>query len=71
MLTKQQEMQNYTLDNIPTSELYEKSYMHRDIVDGVYSSLETDFVITTSLDGHLKFWKKNYVGIEFGGRNII
>ena len=50
---------------MPTAELYEKSYMHRDIVDGVYSSYETDFIITTSLDGHLKFWKKNYVGIEF------
>ena len=45
--------------------MYEKSYMHRDIVDGVYASIETDFIITTSLDGHLKFWKKNYIGIEF------
>ena len=39
--------------------------MHRDIVDGVVGALETDFVITTSLDGHLKFWKKNYIGVEF------
>ena len=31
-----------------------------------HSSLRrTNFLITTSLDGHLKFWKKQEVGIEF------
>jgi peptidylprolyl isomerase domain and WD repeat-containing protein 1 len=25
----------------------------------------TDFIITTSIDGHLKLWKKQEVGIEF------
>lgn len=25
----------------------------------------TDFIITTSVDGHLKLWKKQDVGIEF------
>lgn len=25
----------------------------------------TDFVITGSVDGHLKFWKKQETGIEF------
>jgi WD40 repeat protein len=25
----------------------------------------TDFLITTSIDGHLKFWKKQDTGIEF------
>lgn len=25
----------------------------------------TDFVVTTSMDGHLKFWKKQESGIEF------
>jgi peptidylprolyl isomerase domain and WD repeat-containing protein 1 len=25
----------------------------------------TDFVITTSVDGHLKLWKKQETGIEF------
>lgn len=39
--------------------------MHRDIVDQINSSLETDFIITTSLEGNIKFWKKNYIGIEF------
>ena len=27
--------------------------------------LRTEFIITTSVDGHLKFWKKQEVGIEF------
>jgi peptidylprolyl isomerase domain and WD repeat-containing protein 1 len=25
----------------------------------------TDFIVTTSVDGHLKLWKKQDVGIEF------
>jgi peptidylprolyl isomerase domain and WD repeat-containing protein 1 len=28
-------------------------------------SSRTDFLITTSIDGHLKFWKKQEEGIEF------
>jgi peptidylprolyl isomerase domain and WD repeat-containing protein 1 len=59
------EKKNFVLENLPSAELYEKSYMHRDVVDGIVSALETDFVMTTSLDGNLKFWKKNYAGIEF------
>lgn len=30
-----------------------------------YACCRTDFVITTSVDGHLKLWKKQEVGIEF------
>jgi peptidylprolyl isomerase domain and WD repeat-containing protein 1 len=55
----------YNLENIPMASFYEKSYMHKDIVDSVISAIDTDFIITTSLDGVLKFWKKNYLGIEF------
>jgi WD domain, G-beta repeat len=29
------------------------------------NSFSTDFVITTSVDGHLKLWKKQETGIEF------
>lgn len=29
------------------------------------TSLPTEFVITGSIDGHLKFWKKQYQGIDF------
>eukprot|EP00879_Flechtneria_rotunda_P025969 GHRR01027634.1.p1 GENE.GHRR01027634.1~~GHRR01027634.1.p1 ORF type:complete len:171 (+),score=45.70 GHRR01027634.1:718-1230(+) len=44
--------------------MYEKSYMHRDTVTHVLTT-PTDFIITGSADGHLKFWKKQEVGIEF------
>ena len=27
--------------------------------------LSTDFIITASIDGHIKFWKKQELGIEF------
>ena len=53
------------LDNLPSSPLYERSLMHRDIVNGVYMAPITDFLITTSIDGHVKFWKKTSKGIEF------
>ncbi|CAI5487257.1 unnamed protein product, partial [Closterium sp. Naga37s-1] len=43
---------------------YEKSYMHRDWVTLVAVS-DADFFITGSRDGHLKFWKKKAVGVEF------
>ncbi|ESN92551.1 hypothetical protein HELRODRAFT_107948 [Helobdella robusta] len=53
------------IENLPSAESYEKSYMHRDVVNYV-AVTKTDFVITTSCDGHLKLWKKNDGdGIEF------
>ncbi|WOL18547.1 peptidyl-prolyl cis-trans isomerase CYP71 isoform X1 [Canna indica] len=52
------------LDTLPCAQMYEKSYMHRDVVTHVASSV-ADFFITGSADGHLKFWKKKPVGIEF------
>jgi peptidylprolyl isomerase domain and WD repeat-containing protein 1 len=39
--------------------------MHRDLIDNIISATETDFILTTSLEGNVKFWKKQYVGIEF------
>ncbi|CAI5981363.1 unnamed protein product [Closterium sp. NIES-65] len=52
------------LDALPSAEMYEKSYMHRDWVTHVAVS-DADFFITGSRDGHLKFWKKKAVGVEF------
>ncbi|KAH9606444.1 hypothetical protein KSS87_002842 [Heliosperma pusillum] len=52
------------LDALPSANMYEKSYMHRDIVTHVAVSV-ADFFITGSCDGHLKFWKKKPIGIEF------
>ncbi|KJH47928.1 peptidyl-prolyl cis-trans isomerase, cyclophilin-type [Dictyocaulus viviparus] len=53
------------LRSIPSATQYEKSFMHRDVITHVIAT-ETDFIITASSDGHLKFWKKKYAeGVEF------
>lgn len=39
--------------------------MHRDVLNFVTVTKGTDFVVTTSVDGHLKLWKKQEIGIEF------
>ncbi|KAF7284968.1 peptidylprolyl isomerase domain and WD repeat-containing protein 1 [Rhynchophorus ferrugineus] len=52
------------LDNLPCAESYEKSYMHRDTITHCVVT-PTDFIITASCDGHIKFWKKVELGIEF------
>ena len=59
------EFEELYLANLPSAELYEKSYMHRDIVTHILVSKPTEFVITGSLDGHVKFWKKMDKSIEF------
>ncbi|WFD01568.1 peptidylprolyl isomerase [Malassezia obtusa] len=53
------------LDQLPCAERYAKSLMHRDTVNFVSVTRHTAFVITTSVDGHVKFWKKQAHGIEF------
>ena len=53
------------LDSLPSAQMYEKSYMHRDFVTFVAVTPGTDFFITASHDGHLKFWKKRFEGVEF------
>ncbi len=45
--------------------MYEKSYMHREVVTHVCMTPGTDFLVTASRDGHVKFWKKMPEGIEF------
>ena len=57
--------ENVYLENLPNAESYERSYMHRDVVSWCLSSGPTGFVVTGSVDGHVKFWKKQLVGIEF------
>lgn len=39
--------------------------MHRSPINFVSVTPHTDFLITTSVDGHVKFWKKQELGIEF------
>jgi len=41
---------------LPSSDYYERSYMHRDVVTHLVVTA-TDFLITGSQDGHIKFWK--------------
>lgn len=53
------------LDNLPSSSMYERSFMHRDIVTHIAVSKQTEFIITASHDGHVKFWKKLPMNIEF------
>ena len=57
------------LDLLPCAVMYERSYMHRDDVTHVAVVPSSGFLITGSLDGHIKFWKKqqgyvNLVGID-------
>ncbi|PAV86314.1 hypothetical protein WR25_14639 isoform B [Diploscapter pachys] len=53
------------LRSVPSASQYEKSFMHRDTISHVLAT-QTDFIVTASIDGHLKFWKKKHgEGIEF------
>lgn len=65
LVFEEHEKKQFHIENLPMASFYEKSYMHKDILDSVICSTETDFIFSTSLDGNLKFWKKNYLGIEF------
>jgi peptidylprolyl isomerase domain and WD repeat-containing protein 1 len=53
------------LDHLPCAAMYEKSYMHRKTVTHVVTTNSSEFILTGSEDGHLKFWKKLPKGIEF------
>ncbi|XP_017774692.1 PREDICTED: peptidylprolyl isomerase domain and WD repeat-containing protein 1 [Nicrophorus vespilloides] len=56
--------ENLYLENLPNAESYEKSYMHRDTITHCLVTW-TDFIVTASCDGHIKFWKKVENNIEF------
>jgi peptidylprolyl isomerase domain and WD repeat-containing protein 1 len=58
------EFEKVYLDSLPTANMYERSYMHRDVVSHVRVT-KTEFIITASIDGHVKFWKKQEEGVEF------
>ena len=49
---------------LPASPRYSKSLMHKDQLSFVTVTPSSDFLITSSLDGVVKFWKKAAVGIE-------
>eukprot|EP01038_Epipyxis_sp_PR26KG_P013453 gene13453-18043_t len=58
-------LESLYLDRLPLAEHYEVSYMHRDIVSHIVVAKDSEFIITGSVDGHVKFWKKMLESIEF------
>ncbi|EON96898.1 putative cyclophilin-type peptidyl-prolyl cis-trans isomerase protein [Phaeoacremonium minimum UCRPA7] len=50
---------------LPKSARYSKSLMHKEQLSFVTMTPLTDFLITTSVDGVAKFWKKVFGDIEF------
>ncbi|CAK7240060.1 MAG: Peptidyl-prolyl cis-trans isomerase cyp15 [Sporothrix thermara] len=50
---------------LPASRRYFKSLMHKEQLSFLTLTPGTDFLITTSVDGVVKFWKKVAEGIEF------
>jgi len=53
------------INALPSAEMYERSFMHRAPITNIVVSGKRDFIITGSNDGHIKFWKKNPIGIDF------
>ncbi|GAD99995.1 peptidyl-prolyl cis-trans isomerase, putative [Paecilomyces variotii No. 5] len=53
------------LNALPASSRYSKSLMHKEQLSFITMTPHTDFLITSSVDGFVKFWKKLAVGVEF------
>ncbi|KAL6869782.1 Peptidyl-prolyl cis-trans isomerase cyp15 [Amphichorda felina] len=53
------------VDALPKSARYSRSLMHKDQILFVNWTPLTEFLITSSVDGVVKFWKKIAQGIEF------
>ena len=56
--SKRPRIPSSALWDIPMSAHYRISYMHRDVVTKVVTSLKHGYVITASDDGIVKFWKR-------------
>ncbi|KAI0755044.1 peptidyl-prolyl cis-trans isomerase [Daedaleopsis nitida] len=51
------------LEHLPCADRYHKSFMHRDVINfNIFT--RTEFLLTTSVDGFVKLWKKQEQGIE-------
>ncbi|KAF2134124.1 peptidyl-prolyl cis-trans isomeras-like protein [Dothidotthia symphoricarpi CBS 119687] len=50
---------------LPGANRYFKSLMHREQLCFTTLTPYTDFLITSSIDGVVKFWKKDFGGVEF------
>ncbi|EGR34052.1 peptidylprolyl isomerase domain and WD repeat 1 [Ichthyophthirius multifiliis] len=60
----QNNFKDIILENIPSSEYYERSLMHRDTINQIFAAPKNDIIITISIDGQIKFWKKIFQLIE-------
>lgn len=58
-------LSNVFLDALPCASRYERSLMHRETVTHILLTPHSNFLLTASIDGHVKFWKKQERGIEF------
>ena len=43
---------------MPCAQKYERSYMHKDQINHIVISDKHEYIITISVDGFVKFWKK-------------
>nr|POE63528.1 peptidyl-prolyl cis-trans isomerase cyp15 [Quercus suber] len=50
---------------LPFGDRYSKSLMHKEQLSFCEFTPHTDFLITSSIDGYVKFWKKIAGGVEF------
>lgn len=53
------------LENLPCADLYERSYMHKENLIIVLASSKSNYIITVSIDGHVKLWRKIFRLIDF------
>lgn len=59
------EVDEFFYENLPTSPFYEKSFMHKEIINLIVTAPKAGCLITCSTDGVLKFWEKSFKLIEF------
>lgn len=53
-----------SLNHLPSANLYEWSYMHKAIITFTLCTKQ-NYILTSSFDGHVKFWHKTVENIEF------
>lgn len=58
-------LNDYKYDNLVLNQTYEKSYMHKDVLNHIISLPKSNFIITASKDGIVKFWRKIFLGIDY------
>jgi peptidylprolyl isomerase domain and WD repeat-containing protein 1 len=52
-------------ENLPRCDLYEKSFLHKELLTFVLSAPRKDLIFTFSDEGVIKFWKKQFHLIEY------